>query len=186
MRPDEIGDDIDLVADTIIAADGDFGKAMSEPGVEEALGHINDFEAANCGIDSSGGGPDEAPVTEPTPGAEVVDIKAVNFGFEGVPQNLSAGPVSLGFTNTTTDTAHEMVLIKLGEGADLDELLARDQQPSEDEAKDIGFTQAGPGEGPHYINADLEPGRYALICFLPGPGGKAHYDLGMKTTFTVS
>ena len=33
---------------------------------------------------------------------------------------------------------------------------------------------------------DLEPGTYALVCFIPGPGGEAHYELGMKTTFTVS
>ena len=38
-----------------------------------------------------------------------------------------------------------------------------------------------------YLNAEeLTPGTYAVVCFIPGPEGKAHHELGMKTTFTVS
>lgn len=32
---------------------------------------------------------------------------------------------------------------------------------------------------------DLEPGRYALICFVPGPDGEAHARKGMSSEFRV-
>jgi len=186
VAPEEISDEVTLVADALIAADGDIGKAFSDPAIEEAFGPIEEFEGENCGGDDEGGdeGEDE-PVTEPLEGAQVIPVTAVDFAFEGIPATVPAGDVSFEFSNRG-EAAHEMVMFKLGEGVDLDELLSRDEEPSEEEAQEVGSTFARPGEGGRYLNAEgLDAGTYAVVCFIPGPEGKSHYELGMKTTFTV-
>ena len=36
-----------------------------------------------------------------------------------------------------------------------------------------------------WITADLKPGDYVLICFIPGDDGVPHFSKGMLTSFTV-
>lgn len=185
IRPDAVGEDTDMVADAFIAADGDFGKVFSDPEIEEAFGRMEAHDAEVCGFETEEGEEDEV-ATEPLDGAEVIPVTAVDFGFEGIPSEVAAGPVSFELTNDG-EAAHEMALFRLGEGVELDALLAAEEEPSDEEAQDIGFTFAAPGEGGAYLNAEeLTPGTYAVVCFIPGPEGKAHHELGMKTTFTVS
>ncbi|HEX4901899.1 MAG TPA: hypothetical protein VFV42_03755, partial [Acidimicrobiales bacterium] len=113
-------------------------------------------------------------------------VVGVDFAFEGIPATVPAGDVSFEFSNEG-EAAHEMALFKLGEGVQLDDLLASEEEPSEEEATEVGFTFATPGQGGHFLNAeDLEAGTYAVVCFIPGPEGKSHHELGMKATFTVS
>jgi hypothetical protein len=35
------------------------------------------------------------------------------------------------------------------------------------------------------VDGPLEPGNYAMLCPIPGPGGKAHYQLGQLEEFTL-
>jgi uncharacterized cupredoxin-like copper-binding protein len=183
--PDEIRSEVDVLADAFIAAEGDFGQVAADPAAEEALGAIEEFETEHCAGGEGGGEGDEEVATEPLEGAEVIPVTGVDFGFEGIPAQVPAGAVSFEFSNEG-EVAHEMVMFKLGEGVDMDELLGRDEEASEDEAQEVGFTFAPPGEGGAYLNAEeLTPGTYAVVCFIPGPEGKAHHELGMKTTFTV-
>lgn len=185
VAPDEIAEEVDVVAEAFAAADGDMGKAFSDPAVEEAFGPIEEFEAENCGGGDEEENEDEEVATEPLEGAQVFPVTAVDFAFEGIPAEVPAGDVSFELTNEG-ESAHEMAVFRLGEGVDLDELLSRDEEPSEEEALEVGGTFAAPGEGGAYFNAEgLEPGTYAVVCFIPGPEGKAHHELGMKTTFTV-
>jgi uncharacterized cupredoxin-like copper-binding protein len=184
IRPDDIGEEVDMIADAFIAAEGNMGEVFSDPEIEEAFGRMEAYDAETCGFES--GGPDEEMATEPLDGAEVIQVTGLDYEFEGIPAEVPAGDVSFEFTNEGED-AHEMGLFKLGEGVDLDELLASEEEPSEDEAQEVGFTFAPPGEGGVFLNAEgLDAGTYAVVCFIPGPGGEAHYELGMKTTFTVS
>lgn len=185
--PEEIREEIDYVADAFIEAEGDVGQVFADPQVEEMFGPIEQFEAEHCAAGGEGGGEGEDEVaTEPLEGAEVIPVTGVDFGFEGIPAQVPAGAVSFEFSNEG-EVAHEMAVFKLGEGVDMDELLGRDEEASEDEAQEVGFTFAPPGEGGAYLNAEeLTPGTYAVVCFIPGPEGKAHHELGMKTTFTVA
>lgn len=185
--PDEIQAELDVVVEAFLAAEGDIGKAFSDPAVEENLGAIEDYEADVCGLGDGEeeGGEDEELETEAAEGAEVVPVTGVDFAFEGLPAEVAAGPTAFEFTNDG-DVAHEMAIFKLGDGVELDALLAAEEEPTDEEAQDIGFTYAGPGEGGVFVNADLDAGTYAVVCFIPGPEGKPHYDLGMKTTFTVN
>lgn len=184
LRPDEIGEDTDLVVDAFVAAEGDIGQVFSDPAIGEALERMEAFDAENCGLEDGDEG-DEEMATEPMEGAEVVDITGVDFAFEGVPSDIAAGPVSLKFINGGP-SAHEMVVFKLADGVDLDALLASDEEPSDDEITEVGGVFGQEGDGPYYVNAELEPGTYAMVCFIPGPESKPHYELGMKSTFTVS
>lgn len=184
VAPDTVRDDAVLVADAFIAADGDLGQVFSNPEIEPAFGRMEEHDAEHCGFDEGGG--DDEVATEPLEGAEVISVTGLDFEFEGIPDEVPAGDVSFEFTNEG-EAAHEMIVFKLGEGADMDELLARDEPPGDDEAEEIGFTWARPGEGGVYLNAEgLDAGTYAVVCFIPGPEGKAHHELGMKQTFTVS
>jgi len=42
------------------------------------------------------------------------------------------------------------------------------------------------GEDTEYLNIELEPGTYALTCFIPGPDGTPHAFTGMAVEITVS
>lgn len=185
LRPEAIGEDTDMVADAFIAADGDMGQVFSDPAIEEAFGRMEEHDAEVCGLETAENAEDDEVATEPLDGAEVIPVVGVDYAFEGIPAQVPAGAVSFEFSNDGT-VAHEMGVFKLGEGVNMDELLARDEEASEDEAQEVGFTFAPPGEGGAYLNAqELTPGTYAVVCFIPGPEGKAHHELGMKTTFTV-
>lgn len=183
IRPDSIGAETDMVVDAFVAAEGDFGKLFSQPGVEEAFGAMEEHDAEMCGFDPPEGNDDEVD-TEAAEGSQVIPVTAVDFAFEGVPAEVPAGKVAFELTNTG-EAAHEFVVFKLGEGVDLDALLASDEEATDDQAKDVGGTFAPPGEGGAFANTELDPGTYAVVCFIPGPEGKAHHELGMKTTFTV-
>lgn len=184
IRPDSIGEDNDFVADAFIAAEGDVGKLFSDPEIEEAFSRIEAHDAEVCGFEDEEG-EEEEQATEPLDGATVVKVTAVDFAFEGIPDTVPAAPVSFSFTNEG-EAAHEMFIARLGDGVELDDLLASDEEPSPEEAEEIGGVFGEPGGETVYLNAeDLEPGTYAVVCFIPGPEGKAHYELGMKTTFTV-
>ena len=184
IRPEAIGEDTDAVADAFIAAEGDVGKVFSDPEMEARFERMEVHDAEVCGFENDDEGEEEEPDTEAAEGAEVIPVTAVDYEFQGIPANVPAGPVAFEFTNDG-EAAHEMAILKLGEGVDLDELLASEEAPSDEEAQEAGGTFAPPGEGGVYANVDLEPGTYAVVCFIPGPEGKPHYELGMKTTFEV-
>lgn len=184
LAPDAVKDDTVMVAEAFIAADGDFGAVFSDPEIEEAFGRMEAHDAEVCGFET-GEDDEEEPDTEPAEGAQIVPVTGLDFAFKGIPAEVPAGPVAFEFTNEG-DAAHEMVIIALAEGADLDKLLASEAKPSEDEAREVGGTFAPPGKGGVYANVELEPGTYAVVCFIPGPEGKSHHELGMKTTFTVA
>lgn len=183
--PPEIAENVAVVVDAFIAADGDIGKAFSDPEIEANLEPIEAYEADVCGIGGDEGEDEEEAATEPLEGAQVIEVSAVDFAFEGIPSEVPAGATSFRMSNDG-EAAHEMFMARLGEGVDLDELLARDEEPSPEEAEDVGSTFAAPGESAFLNVEDLTPGTYAVICFIPGPEGKSHYELGMKNTFTVS
>lgn len=123
---------------------------------------------------------------------DVLDVKGVDYGFEGIPDEVPAGRVGIRFTNATEhDEAHEMVLFRRNEGATepVDELLALPEE--EAFAK---LTMAGVVFADHpdqEVNAmwDLEAGDYIAVCFIPTGGGEdgpPHFVGGMVDEFKVS
>lgn len=146
--------------------------------------------------------------------ATTVNITARDYTFDGVPATLSVGD-KLALENSSDVEVHEIVALRIpdGEERSVEELV----QLSEEELGEI-FPQdappaalliAPPGEEGFAALGDgtvSEPGRYALVCFIPlgadpeeyldpanqteeGPpdveGGPPHFTEGMFAEITV-
>lgn len=183
LAPDAISTQAGIVGDALEAADGDVEATFTDPEAAGAIGEIEAWESENCG----GGEEGEDGDLEAAEGAEVVPVTGVDFAFEGVPDTVASGPVALEFTNEG-ESVHEMALFSLGDKS-VDQVIsdteAAFEDGNEDSIEDLGYAFTPPGAEPRYVNAELEPGEYVLICFIPGPEGKPHYELGMQQTFTV-
>jgi hypothetical protein len=122
---------------------------------------------------------------------ETVDVTGVDFAYEGVPETIEAGTVAFGFENAAETEDHMMGIIKKADGVDLtwDELLALPEEESEDKVEFKGEAFAPAGESSSAL-AELDPGEYAMICFIPvgspnAEDGPPHFTEGMIQEFTV-
>ena len=118
-----------------------------------------------------------------------LDVTGVDYAFEGLPEEVAAGPVSIAFTDGGTEE-HEIMVVKLapGETLTLDELLALPPDEAFAHVVPIAVTWGAPGET-SYTAMDLEPGTYFALCNIPiggGEEGAPHHTAGMKQTFVVS
>ena len=122
-------------------------------------------------------------------GYEAVDVTAINYEFQGVPETLPAGTVSIAITNDGNEQ-HEMILFRRadGETRPIEELL----ELPEAEAEEVLLFQSAnvvePG-ATGYASSELTPGGYVGICFLPvggGEDGPPHFTEGMVTEFEVA
>ena len=119
---------------------------------------------------------------EDDPAGEVIEVTAVDYAFEGLPETIAAG-TQISFTNSSEGEAHEFVAIRIPdeETRSVEELVAL--PPEESDAIFAGVEPAtvilaapgqtdvpGPVVGDGTIN---EPGRYAVVCFLPVGGDPA-------------
>ncbi len=183
LAPEAIAEPAGVVADVVAANEGNVEAIFSDPEGSAAIGEIEAWETENCGGEDDESDGD----LEAADGAEVVPVTGVDFEFQGVPESVTAGPLAFEFTNDG-EAIHEAVLFALEDGQSVDDLIAEAEAKFEDDEEDLGelgFAFAPPGGDARYINTELEAGEYVLICFIPGPEGKAHHELGMQQTFTV-
>lgn len=176
--------------------------------------------ALALGLTACGG--DDEPAEETTEDAseeaaagEEIEITGVDYAFQGAPTEATAG-TKLTFVNGSEKEAHEMVLMRINDGEErsLEELLALPEEEAQQVAQFQGVAFAFPGEETMYPEGDTtlaEPGRYAIICFIPvgadvaklkeamaaqqeggegGPpdmgDGPPHFTQGMAAEITVS
>lgn len=147
--------------------------------------------AAGCGSDDESGGGD----------AQAVEISAVDYGFENVPDDLTAGVVSLTFTNDG-EVDHELALSESGDTS-LEQFLedfppVLEGGPFPDYAEHIAVpTEIGPGETSE-VTFTIAEGTYVLFCTFTGDAdapapagdeepaeGEPHYAKGMAQVITV-
>ncbi|HKZ21224.1 MAG TPA: hypothetical protein VJQ57_14080 [Acidimicrobiia bacterium] len=156
---------------------------------------------AACG--QGGGG-------EPVGGT--IEVTARDYEFEGIPELVASG-AEFTLTNASAAEVHEMIVIGIpgDETRTLEELL----ELPEEETADFPFQgvlvalpgeDGGNPEGAGNTISVTEPGRYAVVCFIPqgadpavveeamagggeGPPdmgeGTPHAFLGMAAEFTV-
>jgi hypothetical protein len=91
--------------------------------------------------------------------------------------------------NNKGSQPHEVFLARLAPGKGVDDLLASLAPDAPAEAIDWqalgGVSVIEPGAH-SYFTADLEPGRYALVCFAPETSsGVPHFMMGMAQEITV-
>ena len=124
----------------------------------------------------------------PPPAPQDVTFTATNFAFTG-PDSIAPGVTAIRLVNNGTQD-HHMILGKLAEGKTMGDLMT--------------FLQANPSAAPDFLTwhgsaggiapqgtntsiADLAPGRYVAICFLPDPAdGRMHATKGMMKEFVVA
>ena len=140
---------------------------------------------AACGNDeddTGGAAATDAPAVTTAPAAattahadhQMVEVDGVDYGFEHLPDSVSAGTM-LTFRNTSDEEFHEMIVIRIpdDEQRPVSELALL--PPAESDAI-FASTQpalvsvAAPGEAGTPVVGDgtlSEPGRYAVVCFIP-------------------
>lgn len=147
-----------------------------------------------------------------TPASGTIEINAVDYKYEGVPDEIAAGS-KIALHNSSTDEVHEMVVFKIPDteersGAELAKLPVEQLQAAFAGPPALVMV-APPGADGFAAVGDgtlSEPGRYMAICAIPVgadpqaymaaaaqsqggpvsvPGGDPHYMQDMWAEFTV-
>lgn len=175
--PEAVREDIDILVAKVeeLAETGDF-EATFDDEFTEVQTRVHAHDVDNCGW-------------------QRVDVSAVNYAFEGIPETLEAGITTFEFSNEGTEL-HELIILRKNDDATetFDELLALPEEEARTKVSDVGAAFGAPGEEGLYTVADLSAGDYLAICFIPVGSvdeeteaeGPPHFTQGMKTEFTVS
>lgn len=127
-------------------------------------------------------------------GFRPVPITAVDYAFEGVPDTLPAGFTAFHFTNGGEEV-HEMIMVRYkDESLTVKDLMKLSDKEAEEKLVFLGASFGPPGASDTEIK-ELEPGKYALLCFVPvgstsekaaeKADGPPHVARGMSAEFTV-
>jgi hypothetical protein len=137
--------------------------------------------------------PGAAARAQATPGADsldalpVVEIVATDFAFT-LPAEIAAGWTRLHLRNWGAEDHHAQ-LLRLHTDVTFDQLVAAFQEQGEAALVMVDLA-GGPGTvhpgGVSEAVVLLEPGAYAVACFITGPSGHLHIALGMMTPLTVT
>jgi hypothetical protein len=126
------------------------------------------------------------------PGVEPESDGTVHIGpgmFIELPDGFD-GSGTFEFVNDDTAIPHEALLVKLADGVGVPELVewahAGRPEPAPYEAELLGSGPLSPGQHHWLTMPDLEPGDYALVCFVPFEDGLPHLANGMVAPFTVA
>jgi ketosteroid isomerase-like protein len=118
---------------------------------------------------------------EPKPDA-TVDLNDFNFKLTG---SLAAGEQTIRYVNAGKQV-HEAYLVKLEDGKTAQDYLNVAPGTPPLAVAVGGITGIVSGDS-QYIEVTLEPGNYAVFCFLPDPTSHApHFVVGMIQEFTVA
>ena len=127
-------------------------------------------------------------------GFEEIDISAVDYAFEGVPETIPAGIVTFNFSNDGEEV-HEMLMVRYkDESLTIDDLMKLSDKEAQKKLVFLGASFGPPG-AEDSESKELEPGKYALLCFVPVGStseeeadkakGPPHVARGMSAEFVV-
>ena len=142
---------------------------------------------ALVGCTSGGASPSPSPTADGG-GATTVAVTLVEWAVLPAVSSTPAGEVTFEITNDGPEDVHEFVVIKtdldvaeLPTNADgvVDEAGEGMEVIAEVEDLPVGETQT--------LTVNLDGGNYALVCNIwDEEEGEAHYQMGMRTVFTVT
>jgi hypothetical protein len=186
LAPQEIQDEAAVVVPAMTEAGDDVVaqfNAIGEDDVEGAIERINEFETESCDIDHSGEANDPGPggSFEVEDDAAQVAVTAKDFEFVFDPPT-APGRTSFVMTNEG-EQAHFLAVAKLKDGVTLDQALQDEEGTTIEKEWSTRIASAGDDET---VTLDLEPGHYAVVCFLPDADGTPHAMKGMVGEFTVA
>ena len=124
--------------------------------------------------DAPAGETSEDEMADEESAGDVLEVEAVDYAFEGLPDSVPAG-TKLSLTNTSEVEAHELVAFRIpdGETRSVEELLALPEEElmSMMSGPPATVLMAPPAGGEQIAAVGdgtlVEPGRYALVCFIP-------------------
>lgn len=122
----------------------------------------------------------------PEPLTADLTIQLLDFAY-AFSSGIEAGP-QIWEVENDGDVIHEIALIKLNDGATMDDVEAYMHAPEGPPPfANVGGLQAiDPGTS-GWVHLDLAPGDYVAVCHIPDPAsGKTHIELGMVMPFTVN
>ncbi len=169
LAPAEVKPDVDRLVATLERAATSDVAVLDEKEFTESVRRLHTFDLGRCGWTRS-------------------DITGTEYAFAGVPAAVRAGPASFEFRNAGKE-AHELVLFRFNDEVTerFLELLRLPGPQALAKVRRLGFAFAGPGSA-DYAVADLNPGRYAMVCFIPVGDkkvGPPHATRGMVAEFRV-
>ncbi len=174
-NPPEIGD----TSTTVVALEpGNYAMLCFVPG-PDGVPHVAKGMVRPLTVTAGTGASAAAPV------ADVV-MKLVDYDFE-LSKPLAAGRHTIEVENSGPQE-HELVIVKLDSDKEAMDFAMWGEKMS---GKPPGTLHGGvsgimPGDKA-FVEVDLAPGQYGLICFVPdSKDGKGHYRHGMAKTVTVS
>lgn len=174
--PAELADQVDLVVTTVrdaLEAQDDSAFQTDEfSGNDE---EVDQWVADNCGFDQ-------------------VDVIAVDYEFQGVPDTLPAGFTTFAFSNEGEEV-HEMLMVRYkDESLTIEDLQGLSDEEAQEKIDFLGASFGPPGTE-DVESKELTPGKYALLCFVPvgstspkaaqKADGPPHVAKGMAVEFTV-
>lgn len=117
---------------------------------------------------------------------QMVTVTARDFSFEA-PAEIPAGPTTFQMVNAG-QALHHVQLVKLEEGKTVDDLLAAMKAggPPPAWARNVGGPNAPDPGATSNATVVLEPGNYAMLCFVDIPGGVPHVMRGMVKPLRVT
>jgi uncharacterized cupredoxin-like copper-binding protein len=127
-----------------------------------------------------------APVKAAAAPPRVITVVARDFAFQG-PDEVPAGLVTVQLQNRGTNL-HHMAIMKLDEGKTLQDLFAAFQAGGAPPAwaHDMGGPNAPDPGSDANATLMLEPGNYALLCFVDLPDHVPHVMKGMAKLLRVT
>jgi uncharacterized cupredoxin-like copper-binding protein len=132
---------------------------------------------------ASGCGGEQTPTagSPSTAGPQRIEVTAVDYAFEDVPETLEAGEITFVLTNEG-EVRHEMYFGRMPPGVTIEE-AALGPGDSGTEQLPLQILPTAPGASDE-VTLEFEPGRYGYACTL-GAGKNRHSFRGMLGEFTV-
>ena len=132
-----------------------------------------------------------SPSASPSPTVPEVHITGVEYGFQ-VMGTASAGMTKITFENAGKEE-HMTGLGKLIAGKTLADVQTALKSGEESAFGTVFDEKEGDKDAPQVLSpgysastyTTLSEGTYALICFIPAPDGKSHYEKGMLSEIKV-
>jgi plastocyanin len=128
-----------------------------------------------------------SPPAEPSPTErQELAVTAVEYEFEGMPAEITAGEVTIDMDNAGQEP-HEMSIVRILTDTPLQELVELPERRAMQQIENAGHLFARPGEA-QARTFTFDAGRYGYVCFVSTKksDGAPHAFLGMAGEFTVA
>lgn len=142
-----------------------------------------------CG--EGGGGAEPASETAGARSGEaasprVVEISGRDFAYDA-PDEIPAGWTTFRFANEGVEP-HHVTIVRLAEGVTPEDIVGSygAGEPMVEGVTALGGPNAVVGQVVATTTVELEPGRYAIVCFIPSPDGTPHLSKGMIQELLVT